>query len=275
MNQRRNSAVEFSVADFPGLTEAVAREQHIRRIACLGIRELVCGCEVLPLTAAHVQLLTLTRSPFLASYPVAALCAKPDIADDILRLLWIVSPMYLQGSVTSPPLKRKWFESRKHLAARVQAAQTNRDGFNAAFARIMQEPVDKVVTEILAYIEESFLDAGNANAGGKSYYAEDIAIAYEFSKHHGYRLDFWNPDCPREKNPLHVPLKIVFQLRKARAQFEHGRDAAITNPSDKFIEEGLAEIGRRRARLAEYERELNAEKVKPFPPGVRFNFDLN
>jgi hypothetical protein len=38
-------------------------------------------------------------------------------------------------------------------------------------------------------------------------------------------------------------LKIVFQLRKLRAQIAGGKDAIVTNRSDKLVELGLSQMG--------------------------------
>ena len=105
-----NSAIEFTIADFPGYAEAVERENAIRGASCLGINEVICGLEVLPLCAAHVRLLSLVRSPFMGAYPVQALIEKPDILADIMRFLWIVSPQYQTGAVAGVVPRRRWFE---------------------------------------------------------------------------------------------------------------------------------------------------------------------
>jgi hypothetical protein len=55
-------------------------------------------------------------------------------------------------------------------------------------------------------------------------------------------VDFWN-NPPAHQNPLFVPLKIVFQLRKLRAQIAGGIDAIVTNRSDKLVELGLSQMG--------------------------------
>ena len=234
-----NSAVEFSLADFPGYAEQVARERKIRAAACFGLNEIICGFEVKPLCAAHVSLLSLTRSPFLGGFTAEQLCAdggRPGLVQDILTFLWIVSPMYEQGSQASVPVP--WWRGWKH------APQTARDRFNVAFADVVNLPALDVVREILEYIEDSFIDAEDGESGQKSFFADEISIAYGMSKHHGYRLDFWNPDCPMDKNPLWVPLKIVFQLRKVRHAAEHGTDG-LKNKSDKLIAAALPALGER------------------------------
>lgn len=231
-----NSAVEFSVADFPGYADAVAKENEIRSRACLAINEVICGLEARPLCALHVQLLSLVHSPFLGAYQVEQLMDKPDILADIMRFLWIVSPMY---RLEAPPKRPGWLQMRFDW----RKVESPRDRFNVAYGPIMKQKLDTVIREILDYVNDSFSDAESGEKDGKSYYAFEISIAHELHEHYGYRIDFWNPACPSERNPLFVPLKIVFQLRKLRAQIA---GAASTNKSDRFIELGLAEISKRK-----------------------------
>lgn len=236
-----NSAVDFSIADFPGYAEDAAKEQAIRSAACIGLNEIICGFEAKPLTAAHVLLLNLVRSPFLRAIPVAVLCAKPDILTDIMRFLWIVSPDYEQGSKASA--SRPWWQI-------VPRKPTARDRFNAKFALLAKVKLDALVSSILEYVEDAFIDAEKpkVNETRVSYYAQEVSIAYEFSKFHGYRLDFWNTGCPADKNPLHIPLKIVFQLRKVRREAELGKDAGLSNRSDERVEAGLAALAEKNRR---------------------------
>jgi hypothetical protein len=228
-----NSAVPFSIADFPGYAESAARERSIRRAACFGLNEQICRRDVRPLCAAHVSLLDLIRSPFLGGFTAEQLCApgdeRPGLDRDILNFLWIISPMYVAGSLA----RAHWWQRK-----------TPRDRFNQVFAGVLGLPVFEVVSEILAYIEDSFIDAGAGDPGQKHFFADEIAIALELSKYHGYRFDFWNPTCPPEKNPLLVPLKIVFQLRKARHAIEHGTDG-LSNKSDTLIARALPKLGER------------------------------
>lgn len=228
----QNSASEFSFADVPGYVEAVKKEQHIRGIACLGINETICGFEVKPLTAAHIALLSLVDYPFHGGFNLETLVGtkeknftngKPGLAGDIMLFLWIVSPMYQSG-----------IRGRKHWWQR----RTARDKFNEAFSPVLKLPVDSVVREILQYVEEAYVDADMPDQTGieKIGWAFQISIAVELSTHHGYRVDFWNPDCPPDKNPLHVPLKIITQLRKYRQFCEGGQ---VMNRSDKLLDAAL------------------------------------
>jgi hypothetical protein len=228
-----NSAVEFSLADFPGYTEQAARERRIRSAACFGLNEIICGFEVKPLCAKHISYLTLIRSPFLCGFTAEQLCQpgdqRPGLVHDIYNFLWIVSPMYCEGS-----------RARKHWWQR----RTARDKFNEAFAPVINKPMVDVVKEILEYVEEAFIDAEEGKPGQKSFFADEVATACEMSKHHGFRLDFWSASCPAEKNPLLIPLKIVFQLRKVRQAMEHGTDG-LENRSDKLIAAALPKLGER------------------------------
>ena len=246
-----NSAIDFTIADFPGYAEFVARENELRAGACLGINETICGCEVKPLNAAHIALLSLVRSPFLNMNAAEIWSAVKDSPDrqaqlqcDIMRFLWIVSPQYEQGSVSGAIPRRRRFESRRRHLHRVAAAQTPRDAFNAAFAPILKQPVDKVLEEICQYVDDAYIDTEDPETGNseKTGWAFQISIACELSTHHGYRVDFWNPACPVEKNPLLVPLKIVTQLRKYR---ESSNGKPISNRSDKCVREYLATLGQK------------------------------
>ncbi len=221
----------FADADFPGYRAAVAREQLVRAAACLGIRPDICGHEVLPLTAHHVRHLGFARSPFLLTGLTAEqLSEKPGIVDDILRFCWIVSPMFEMGVVER---KRGKWNLHWHRP-------TAKDRFNAAFAGLMREPALKVLAEIISYIEDAFLDAESGGGPGndKTFYADEIAIVEELGEA-GYRKDFLNPLCPRGQNPVHLPLAIVFQIRKLRRQ---KKGDVITNKSERFIAEGLSRI---------------------------------
>jgi hypothetical protein len=236
-----NSAIEFTIADFPGYAEFVARENELRAGACLGINETICGCDVKPLNAAHIALLSLVRSPFLSLSATEIWDAVMDSEErraqlqcDILRFLWIVSPQYEQGSRAGVIPRRKWYESRHRHLRRAAAAMTARDKFNAAFAPVLKQPVDKVLQEICQYVDDAYIDTDDSRPDGaeKTGWAFQISIACELSTNHGYRVDFWNPACPVEKNPLLVPLKIVTQLRKYR---QARRGEPIKNRSDSCV----------------------------------------
>lgn len=277
-----NCAEPFDFRECDGYAEAVARENQIRGAACLGVNEAICGVEVKPLCPAHLGLLAFVGYPFHGGYTVEQLCGtaankfmdgKPDLVTDIMRFLWIVSPQYQAGSRASTPSKRRRFESSNKYKARVEASKTARDRFNESFAPILSQPVDQVVREIIGYVHDSFIDCDeNAPSTSKQYNALQISIAAELHEHYGYRIDFWSPECPPDKNPVFVPLKIIAQLRKYRAA-KAGQP--MLNKSDKLVADGLAKMAARDARLREYEAELSAETVKDIPPEARVNFDLN
>lgn len=262
-------ALPVTDADFPGLAEAVAQENLVRGAACLGINELIGGCEVRPLTAYHIRRLTFAGSPFLAKVTTEQLCADPAndqwLLHHLMLFLWIVSPFYEDSGKTSEPPPRKRFESKKKYAARCAALQTNRDRFNLAFATILKLPLDQLTREILEYVEESYLDAedGSPSADPAQYCAFEIQIAQELHSNYSrsYRVDFWNPEIQPSKNPLLVPLKIIFQLRKARLK---AAGENVTNRSQQKISEGLAKLGDLHRRLEEYIRDLHTQP----PPAV-------
>jgi len=251
----------FSVSDYPAYIEAVARENFIRGSACLGFNENILGYEVKPLTAYHIRWLALVKSPFLVGAPLDALCEKPGILNDILNFLWIVSPMFKPGSLTS---KSNW-----------RFRDTQRDKFNKAFSGIMSRKVDEVCQAILDYIEGTYIDADDSGTGGddKSYFAFEVGIAHELNHHYGLPINFWenhkenwlqrllglNRNLP---SPIHVPLKIIFQLRKFRAKWEDPK-AIVTNRSEHHLRDALTEINReqrKQMRYEEYVKELNQEK---------------
>jgi hypothetical protein len=223
-----SGARPFLDADFPGYAEAVAREHVVRGAACMGLSEKICGFEVKPLTAAHVRWLTLTRSPFLlGGLKPADFDSRPFLMDDIMRFLWIVSPMF---DLRRSQPKRHWWQR-----------QTARDRFNTAFAAIMDQEVGTVCREILEYMEEAYLDMEESQVtNDKSYFAFEVMIAEELHRNYGYRVDFWNA-MPPDKNPIHVPLKLIFQFRKLR-KHQSGEKTLVSNRSEKFISDGLARM---------------------------------
>jgi hypothetical protein len=265
-------SIPFRDEDFPGYADSVARENLIRNAACLGINEVICGGEVKPLTAYHVRRLSFCGSPFLGRATAEQLCADeanhPWLLHHAMLFLWIISPFYQDTAKTSPPPKRKWWQVfGLGGGARLRRAQIKspRDEFNAAFARVMKCRLDDVIREILGYLDEAYLDAEEGEAGdGQSYFAFEIAIAQELHSNYptAFDLEFWNPvnSVNPVKNALFVPLKIIFQLRKARLK---AKGEVVENKSERAIREGLAELGRRRRRTAEYEQELHRETRRP------------
>lgn len=224
---------------YPGYAEAVARENLIRGAACLGWDETVCGCAVRPLTPYHIRRLTYARSPFLARLKAEELCQDETHHAALLHhamiFLWTISPMFSEAGVgTARP--RKWWPRR----------QTPRDRFNQSFSDIMQLTILEVSRELLNYVDEAYIDSEDAgpSADTTQHCAFEIQIAQELHKNYprAYRIDFWNPDCPRGENPVHVPLKIIFQLRKARLK---AAGETVSNRSDLVKSEGLAALGKK------------------------------
>lgn len=241
-----NSAVPFTADDFADVEIEQARERYIRSVACLGVNERICGIEVKPLCMAHISLLRASQSPFLMHWSfekAIETLGQENLQNYFMLFMWIVSPHYEQGST----IKTRWWQRK-----------TARDRFNESVAPIASVPLPVVYNEIMAYMDEAFIDAEESPAGEihKSFYAEEISIAYEFAKF-GWRIDFWNADCPQDKNPMLVPLKIVFQLRKARAQAELGKDASLSNRSDRLVAVAQVKIGERHRRHMELMKRMS------------------
>lgn len=264
---------------YPGYAEAVARENLIRGAACLGWRENICGCEVLPLTAFHVRRLSYARTPFLAKLTAEELCADEQRHDWLLHhimvFLWTVSPMFSENG-NARPSPRRWWESQSRYARRCPAP---REQFNRAFAPILKKSLTEVCREILTYVEEAYLDAGEdvGNGDDKSYYAFEHGIAEELHANYPkiWRRDFWN-EMPITENPLHVALKNVWQMRRTRMR---AKGEVVTNASEKLISIGLALLGERRRKLAEYENALRTQPVptggERYPGGDIFDYGVN
>lgn len=271
----------------PGYEEyqaAVARENQVRAAAAIGLNETICGLEVAPLNARQLGLLYLTHCPFLGQFTPEMLCgtaandfadARPGLTLDIERTLWILSALFDGSKITE---RGRWESRRKY-----QRRQTNRDRFAQEFSKILARATFEIVSRLIEFYQDSFIDAEDGGSPSfKSFYSFEIAIAEELHRHYGYRIDFWHPTCPPEKNPLLVPLKFIFQLRKLRQKKEHGEAARISNRSDKVLMQSLARLNEKmlteqkiRNDLRDYEAALHAEKPQPFPPGARTNFDLN
>jgi hypothetical protein len=232
-----SGARPFTDADFPGYAEAVRRENTVRAASCLGLNEKICGLEVKPLTAYHLRWLLMVNSPFLLKgVSGEGLADKPGIIDDVMLFLWTISPQFKPGSQPSAKWKRNLFGS---FLFRI--FETNRDKFNRLFAPIISQRIDRVCSEILEYVDEAWLDYGEASGSDKTFYAFEVEIAHEMHEHYGYRVDFWNP-MPPEKNPVHAPLKLIFQFRKLRHQ---ASGLVLSNTSERFISKGLAEMNER------------------------------
>lgn len=266
-------------ADFPGYAEAAARENFVRALACMGMPEFICGLPVQALTPWHIRWLALTKSPFLISgITVEQLATKPGIVDDVINFMWIVSPVFKPGAITSGRLKKILWPSR-------------RDVFNRRYAGLMELPLDKVCAATLNYVEEAHIDAGE-NSGGdnRSYYDFHVGIAEEMHECYGFSIAIWRPRHWLARglervglmlpDSTRVPLKIIFQLRKCRLQRGDPK-AVLTNASEKLITLGLVEQTRQQ-RCAihqfQYEQELKAWKpgdVSKIPPAVNVDYSAN
>jgi len=219
-----------SISDFPGYAAAVERENLVRAAACLGLPEMVCGVECAPMTVEHSRLLALARSPFLLrGIGVPGLVAKPGVETDVLTALWIISP--------------RW-----------RASGRARDAFlrSKPVRNLMRLPIDQPVAALLNYVDEAYIDAPPGDGESKSYYAFEISVAVEMSRAFGLPLDFWNRHPVRDfvrwltgkPSPLKVPLKILFQLRKAQRHTDHP-EAIQHNASDKILADGVAAMNER------------------------------
>lgn len=232
-----NCLVSWEPDDFADLEREQARERYIRSVACLGLNEKICGIEVKPLTSWHVSHLRIVGSPFLTKLDCDQLIELrgPALFADVMLFLWIVSPMFEPGSRAYEMTRWDKFIYRGKTP---EHKKTARDRFNEAFAPVLGPDVSikKIVGEIIEYIDEAFIDAEEPDdtEAHKSFYSEEVSVAYELSKTGFFRLDFWNSDCLPAENPLKVPLKIVFQLRRARLQFE-GKGESMKNRSDRIL----------------------------------------
>lgn len=108
----------------PGYREALEQEELQRNAAFLGVTELICGVEVLPLTLTHLCRLQCVGSPFT--------CGGVPVPSDAAVLLWAVSPGYAP---------KAWF--RRYLFTR----------------GIRKIAFIDAVTGINAYMADSFIDA--------------------------------------------------------------------------------------------------------------------
>ena len=216
--------------DIPGYAEKVRREEEIRAIAFLGIPETIGGLPVAALTLRRVQWLSMMQSPFLRTVPVAVLLEKPDIATDIIGFLWVVSPLFRAG------------DARR------------RQRFNKKYAAILKQPAEKVLTEIMEYVEEAFLDSGEKDLSGdqRSYYSSAASIVGFFHRHYGLPLDCWQNDPVRnwyrritgQVNPLDLPLKLAFQLIRVHQRSVNPELKFTNRLSEPVIKNHFAELNK-------------------------------
>lgn len=241
---------DLTPADFPGYAAAVARENLVRAAACLGLPESICGLEVMSMNIEHVRLLAMVRSPFLMrGIGAQRLCGKPGIETDVLTALWVLSPRWRPSGRA-----RDRFLKSKPVRA------------------IMRLPIDKPVAALLNYVDEAYIDSPAGGDDLKSYFAFEIPVAIEMSRAFGLPLDFWNKHPVRnfirwvtgKPSPLRVPLKILFQIRKAQRQMDDPK-AIMHNASDKLLADGLAAMNQRDKRTMDYEREMMRERPTCHP----------
>ena len=246
-------AKNLTPADFPGYAAAAARENLVRAAACLGLPERVCGLDVLPMDIEHVRLFALAGSPFLIrGIDVHGLCQKPGIETDVMTALWIISPRYRP----SARARDRFLRSRAILA-------------------VMAMPIDQPVKALLDYVDEAYIDAPPAGDDLKSYFSFEISVAIELSRAFGLPLDFWNKHPARrfvrwitgKPSPLKIPLKILFQLRKAQQQMDNS-ESIMHNQSDKLLADALAAMNSQNHREIELQRRFtDPEGVN----GIYFN----
>ena len=240
-------AVQLTTDDFPGYAAAVQRENLVRAAACLGMTERVCGVEAVALTSRRVRLLAMANSPFLArGVSVHQFCTLPNIGAHIVTFLWAVSTRYAAGN------------TRKRLR------------FIKRHRPLLKRPIDELISGILDYIGEAYLDAPESEES-KSFFAFEASIVISMHHLYGLPIDFWEDSgtifgrvrrayrrLTGKISPLDVPLKIYWQLQKAEHQYGNPK-ATMSNPSDKFIADGLSELNKRQRREREYQEELRAE----------------
>ena len=184
--------------DCPGYREAALRERELRDVPFLGLPEAVAGIECAPLTLRRVLWLQLTKSPFLYRVPVADLCEKPGITDDVVAFFWICAPEFSVGN------------------------NRQRAKFNRRIAPLLKCKMAEVITAIMEYLDESWMDAGSGKST-RSYYSAAASLTVFFAKNFGQPLDVWENSWWRnwmrrltgKTNPLDIPLKIAWQFMRA------------------------------------------------------------
>lgn len=237
------------VVDPPGYREAVARENIIRVTACLNLTETICGLSVMPLTPYHLRFLSLVNSPFLHDgITEKELIKTPGLFEYVMAFMWIVSPLFSPGCksradcLSGARLKLfRHFEAsrlprhlRENILAKIAGPKTSRDIFNQAFSKVWDLKASEVCAAIIGYMDDAYIDHESFGTSSKAYYCQELVFAYELHKCFPtcFRIDFWN-DAPRNTNPSHVPLKLLFQLRKANRAASDA-EAILTNKSETY-----------------------------------------
>ena len=219
--------VEFN-RDCPGYLEAALREDLIRATPFLGIEERINGLPALPLTLRMVQWLEMIKSPFLTRLPASVLVTKPDITNDVMIFLWIVSPSFKAGNEKA---KKKFYKTHG-VAMELNALKT--------------------VEEIIEYLNESFLDSNESNKEGdqRSYYSTAASIVGFFNRNFGLEIDVWENSYLRNlvrkltgrPNVMDVPLKIAFQLIRAHQKNENPQMTFHNKLSQPKIDAWLGDL---------------------------------
>jgi hypothetical protein len=212
-------------SDCPGFAMAARRESELRTIPFLGLNEKLCGHEVRPLTLRHVLWLELCKSPFLTRLPPEILVTKPGIEHDVTNFLWIVSPRFKAGNAR------------------------RRKKFNREFSDVVKLKIDDAVTQIVEFVGEAWLDAGEGDPGDRSYYATATVITGIFCKHFGLGIDAWENCAGRnlirrltgKPNPLDIPLKIAFQMLRLTQRWQNPEAPLENKLSDAAIENWMRE----------------------------------
>jgi len=222
-------AVEFH-RDVPGYAEAARREEDIRAVPFLGLDERIAGLPAASLTLRRVQWLTMVRSPFLLKVGTSTLLDKPNLAADIILFLWIVSPKFEAGNERA---KKRFYKSH---------------------GGVMKQDAVKVVTEILEYVEEAFLDAAERDRTDdpRSYYSTAAGLVGFFHQHYGLQVDVWENSWARrmarlltgQPNVLDIPLKIAFQLIRVHQKSVNPEMLLHNRLTQPCVDKWLTELNR-------------------------------
>jgi hypothetical protein len=108
----------------------------------------------------------------------------------------------------------------------------------------------EICEEIVEYVEESFLDAGESTNEGdqRSYYSATASIILFFHANYGMPIDVWENSLWRnlyrkitgQLNVFDVPLKIVFQLIRVYQKNQNPEMILHNRLSQPKLDEWLA-----------------------------------
>lgn len=185
------------------------------------------------MTLEHWTWLELISSPFLFSgFSAEAFCAKPGIAADINSFLWIVSPHFQPSSNVGGKWRRRFDRVTFRLF------ESKRDRFNRIYAPVFQRPVIDVVTAILDYVDESFLDAGTSESGQRSFFSCAASCMAQMCKH--YRMDLSTAES--RARLMKMPLKIVFQYLNIASRWMDPASPLENKLSDAAIRDWMKSV---------------------------------